>query len=146
MLLETLSVPQQQAVKLVKLSLDCFNNYGLMDGTNRYNVLEQRITLAATQKRDLHGFWAVLLNKMLWPQPTKAAGPEIVKHLQVGEQQQTLRALATEAKSLVMIARMLHDEDKETRKQLKAELSGLAEYDRKVAADLANFNDELGDM
>ena len=109
-------------------------------------MLEQRASLAATQNRDLHGFWSTLLNKMQWPQPTKTAAPEIVKHLQVEDAPKTLRALATEAKSAVMIARMLHDEDKETRKKLKAELNGFAEYDRKVAADLADFNDDLGGM
>lgn len=117
-----------------------------MEGTDRYNVLEKRVCLAATQNRDLHGFWSTLLNKMQWPQPNKAAAPEIIKRLQVEDQAKTLRSLATEAKASVMIARMLHDEDKETRKKLKAELNGFAEYDRKVAADMAEFNDDLGGM
>lgn len=115
-----------------------------MEGTDRYNVLEQRVCLAATQNRTLHGFWSTLLNKMLWPQPTKTAAPEIVKYLQVEDEPKTLRSLATEAKSAVMIARMLHDEDKETRKKLRAELNGFAEYDCKAAADQADFDDDLG--
>ncbi|MBE0511182.1 MAG: hypothetical protein IBX49_10715 [Gammaproteobacteria bacterium] len=100
--------------------------------------------MAATQNRDLHGFWSTLLNKMRWPQPTKVSTPAIIKSLQVDDATKTLRSLATEAKSAVMIARMLHDEDKDTRKKLQAELNGSAEYDRKVSADLADFNDDLG--
>ncbi len=45
-------------MSLVKLSLDCFNSAdgtGLFAGVARYNVLEQRLPLAAIKARDMFG-------------------------------------------------------------------------------------------
>lgn len=87
----------------------------------RYNVLAGRTEIAATQSRDLHGFWAQLLKKMCWPMPPKLMDQHIVAALSAENQPQILRALATETVSIITIARMLHDEDKETKRLLKAE-------------------------
>lgn len=124
-LLDSLSQPQQDAIRLVKLSLDCFNSAdgtGLFTGVNRYNTLEQRLPLAALKARSIFGFWAALLNIMKWPVPPKYADEKVVEALAVSDPQQVLRTLATEAQAVVMIARMLHDADKATRRAIRAEM------------------------
>lgn len=139
-LLMTLSQPQRDAVQIVKLSLDCFNSMdgcGLFTGVTRYNSLAQRMPLAAVQARDVHGFWAGLLRKMQWPVPPKKADPKIIEALSVEDARQTLKVLATEAVSIITLARALHDQDKKTRRELQEEL-----YASKTEPDLP-FNDSL---
>lgn len=123
---------------IVKLSLDCFNSMdgcGMFTGVTRYNSLAQRLPLAAVQARDMHGFWAGLLRKMQWPVPPKKADPKIVEALTVEDARMTLKALATETVSIITLARMLHDQDKKTRRELQDEfLASQAEPD---------FNDSL---
>jgi hypothetical protein len=75
----------------------------------------------AVQSRDMAAFWAKLCHKMLWPMPPKRMDAEIVAALTVEDTAQVLRSLATESTSIVMLARMLHDEDKAARKAAKAD-------------------------
>lgn len=128
-------------MSLVKLSLDCFNSAdgtGLFAGVARYNVLEQRLPLAAIKARDMFGMWAGLLRIMQWPVPPKSADQRIAEALLVSDPPQTLRSLATEAQAIVSIARMLHDADKAARKALRAELNA------EIHAPLdPEFNDSL---
>lgn len=129
-LMQSLSLPQREAVAIVKLSLDCFNSMdgsGLFTGVSRYNVLAQRLPLAAVQARDMHGFWAGLLRKMHWPVPPKKADQKIIDALIVESPRETLKVLATEAVSIITLARVLHDQDKKTRKELQAEFYGSSE-------------------
>lgn len=124
-LLATLQPHQQQAITLLKISLDCFNGMdgtGLFKGVERYNVLSQRASLSAVQARDMHGFWACLLRKMQWPLPPKRMDSAVVEALLVEDAPKTLRCLATETVSLITLARMLHDEDKAKRKEFYKEL------------------------
>lgn len=108
---------------------------GLFTGVTRYNSLAQRLPLAAVQARDMHSFWAGLLRKMQWPVPPKKADHRIVEALCVSDARLTLKALTTEAVSIITLARMLHDQDKKTRRELQEEfLAGQAEPD---------FNDSL---
>ncbi len=65
---------------------------------------------------------------MNWPMPPKIMDQRIVAALNAENQPQILRALATETVSIITIARMLHDDDKETKKQLKKE-QALANHD-----------------
>lgn len=122
----------------MKISLDCFNSKdgaGLFTGVERYNVLAGRLPLAAVQARDMHGFWANLMRKMRWEMPPKAADQKIAQALLVDNPAATIKALATEAVSIITIARMLHDADKETRRAIHAGLTG--------AEAPADFNDSL---
>lgn len=119
-MVEQLSKPQQQAVRLLKASLDYFNSYdgtGLFAGTGRYAILEGRVGICAAQARDLVHFWALLLRRMQWPVPPKSADGVILPLLE-GDTE-VLRVLANETASVVMIARALHSADKETRKKIE---------------------------
>lgn len=93
----------------------------MFTGVTRYNSLAQRLPLAAVQARDIHGFWAGLLRKMQWPVPPKRADAAIIDALSVGDARQTLKTLATEAVSIITLARALHDQDKKTRRELQEE-------------------------
>lgn len=140
-LFDSLTPPQQDAVSLVKLSLDCFNSAdgaGMFSGVARYNVLEQRLPLAAIKARTMFGMWAGLLRIMQWPVPPKSADQRIAQALLVEHPAQTLRALATEAQAIVSLARMLHDADKAARKALRAEAN--AELHAQLDHE---FNDSL---
>lgn len=107
----------------------------MFTGVTRYNSLAQRLPLAAVQARDMHSFWAGLLRKMQWPVPPKKADQRIVETLCVSDARLTLKALATEAVSIITLARMLHDQDKKTRRELQEEfLAGQNEPD---------FNDSI---
>lgn len=121
--------------------MNCFNSAdgtGFFKGVERYNVLSQRAALAATQSRDVHGFWACLLRKMNWPLPPKKMDGEVIAVLAVGEQPAVLKALATETVSLITIARMLHDEDKKARRDFYAALAKEADSDEDL-----DFNDSI---
>lgn len=123
--------------------MDCYNSHdgtGLFSGLARYGALAGRTELCAAQARDLPQFWALLLRRMQWPVPPKAADPLIVFALSAERPRAVLRVLATETASIITLARMLHDEDKATRKALRDELSALER-----AADPADpdFNDSL---
>lgn len=121
-LLSTLSPEQRAAVSITKLSIDCFNSAdgtGLFKGVERYGVLGARIQIAAVQADNLTRFWALLLRRMNWPVPPKAADARIVACLSAHDGPAVLRVLAMEAASVITLARMAHDADKSTRRALR---------------------------
>jgi|GEM_PF-3272429 len=123
-LISTLSPPQQAAINLIKLSLDCFNSAegsGLFAGVERYNVLAGRVEISAVQADSLPRFWALLLKRMQWPVPPKSADQRILAAIAAPDASDVLRALATETASIITLARMWHDQDKAARKALHAE-------------------------
>lgn len=117
-LYDSLGQAEKDAIGVVKVALDCYNSKdgtGLFTGAARYDVLIDRITIAAVQTRDLFGFWAKLQARMLWGVTTKERDASIVEVLSADNPQTVLTKLATETASIVMIARMLHDIDKAER-------------------------------
>lgn len=122
-LLLTLSHPQQAAIALIKLSLDCFNSAdgtGLFAGVERYSALTGRVEICAIQADSLPRFWALLLRRMRWPVPPKFFDQRIVDVISAHDSSDILRALATETASIITLARMAHDQDKATRREDKA--------------------------
>lgn len=122
-LLSTLSKPQQAAVQIIKTSLDCFNSAegtGLFSGAERYNALTGRVEICAVQADSLPRFWALLLRRMQWPVPPKAADAAILSAISAPDGHDVLRVLATETASVITLARMAHDQDKAGRKALRA--------------------------
>lgn len=133
-LIQTLSQPQKSAIEITKLSLDCFNSAdgtGLFSGVGRYAALAGRIEICAVQADTLPRFWALLLKRMQWPVPPKAADDRIVSAISAPDGRDVLRALATETASIITLARMAHDRDKQARREIRAELRD-------------DLNDELG--
>ena len=80
-----------------------------------------RVEICAVQADNLTRFWALLLKRMQWPVPPKAADERLVRTLSVPDGSEVLRVLATETVSCITLARMLHDEGKALRKALWAE-------------------------
>jgi len=121
-LLSTLSPPQQAAIRLIKLGLDCFNSAdgtGLFAGVERYNVLAGRVEICAVQADSLPRFWALLLRRMQWPVPPKGADAAILEAISAPDAHEVLRVLATETASVITLARMAHDQDKAARRALR---------------------------
>jgi len=117
--MQALSPPQQAAINMIKLSLDCFNSAdgtGMFTGVARYNVLSGRVEICAVQADSLPRFWALLLRRMQWPVPPKSADSNILNAIAAPDARDVLRALATETASIITLARMLHDKDKAARK------------------------------
>jgi len=138
-LILSLSKPQQAAIRLVQLSLDCYNSAdgsGMFAGVERYNVLAGRVEISAVQARDLPQFWALLLRRMQWPVPPKSADPRILAAISATDARDVLRVLATETASVITLARMLHDKDKAARRELREQ----------AREDVAPFNDSLEDL
>ena len=109
---------------MVKLSLDCFNGAdgtGMFSGVERYNVLAGRVEISAVQADSLQRFWALLLKRMQWPVPPKAADARILAAISAPDGRDVLRALATETASIITLARMWHDQNKAARKVLRAD-------------------------
>jgi hypothetical protein len=132
--METLSPPQQAAINLLKLSLDCFNGAdgtGMFSGVERYNILAGRVEIVAVQADNLPRFWALLLRRMQWPVPPKWADERIVSAISVPEGGDVLRILATETASIITLARMLHDVDKASMKALRRNSEFQEEIDRR---------------
>lgn len=101
---------------------------GLFTGVNRYNVLEQRLPLAAIKSRNMFSMWSSLLHIMQWPVPPKKADQDITKALKVADPAKTLRALAIDTQAIIMIARMLHDQDKASKKAMYAQEAPLDDH------------------
>lgn len=134
-LIATLTPPQQAAINIIRLSLDCFNSAdgtGLFAGMPRYAVLSGRVEICAAQARDLAHFWALLLRRMQWPVPPKSADARIVDAISAPDPRSVLRVLATETASIITLARMLHDDGKATRRATRA-----------MESDPADLNDIL---
>lgn len=109
---------QRAAVEIVKTALDCYNSKdgtGLFTGSTRYDVLATRMAIAAAQVQSLTAFWAKLQQRMLWGVTPKSFDEQIVRVLAADEPLKVLTALRNETASLVMLARMLHDIDKDGR-------------------------------
>lgn len=143
-LLQTLSPPQQAAINLVRLSLDCFNSAdgtGMFTGVERYNVLAGRVEISAVQADSLPRFWALLLKRMQWPVPPKAADARILDAISAPNDRDVLRALATETASIITLARMWHDQDKAARKALRSD-----NINADTGEIVAPFNDSLEDI
>lgn len=112
----------------------------MFSGVERYNVLAGRVEISAVQADSLPRFWALLLKRMQWPVPPKAADARILAAISAPDGRDVLRALATETASVITLARMWHDQDKQARRAIR-------EADRieeQAAADAAEFNDDLG--
>ena len=99
----------------------------------RYAALAGRIEICAVQADSLPRFWALLLKRMRWPVPPKAADARILGAISAPGGRDVLRALATETASIITLARMAHDQDKQARRELRAELQ----------AAPSDFNDSL---
>lgn len=114
----------------------------MFSGVERYNVLAGRVEISAVQADSLPRFWARLLKRMQWPVPPKAADARILAAISAPDGRDVLRALATETASIITLARMWHDQDKQSRRAIQ-------EADRieaQAAADADEFNDDLGDL
>lgn len=123
-LLDQMKPEQRHAIALIHLSLDCFNSAdgtGLFTGVTRYAALAGRVEICAVQADSLPRFWALLLRRMQWPVPPKAADGRIVTVISAPNARAVLQVLATETASVITLARMLHDNDKQTRRELQAE-------------------------
>lgn len=137
-LVESLPQHQKDAIALVKLALDCYNSLdgnGLFTGMERYNQLQSRIEMSATTAQSLFEFWSNLLKRMMWQLPPKSADKLIAEVLTSKDDRAVLNTLVGDTASIISIARMLHDDDKKTRKALRAELM----------ADLPQVDDTLND-
>lgn len=137
-ILEMLSQPQKDAVKIIQVSLDCYNSkdgIGLFTGVERYNVLANRVGLVAVQSRDMASFWAKLVSKMLWQMPPKKFDQMVFDALSVSDPAATLKALATETVSIVSIARMMHDKSKKERAAIREESAEDYSFDQNVTLD-----------
>lgn len=122
-LVANLTPPQQAAINILKLSLDCFNSAdgtGLFSGAERYSILASRTEICAVQADSLPRFWALLLRRMQWPVPPKSADARILDAISAPNAHEVLRVLATETASVITLARMLHDADKATRRAMRA--------------------------
>ena len=111
---------------MVRLSLDCFNSSdgtGMFTGVERYSVLAGRVEISAVQADSLPRFWALLLKRMQWPVPPKAADARILDAISAPDARDVLRALATETASIITLARMWHDQDKSARSALRADFN-----------------------
>lgn len=107
----------------------------MFSGVERYKVLAGRVEICAVQADSLPRFWALLLKRMQWHVPPKSADSRVLDAISAPDGRDVLRALATETASVITLARMAHDEDKSTRRQLREEEQAIAEPDP--------FNDSL---
>lgn len=124
-LVDSLPQPKQDAIAIIKLALDCYNSYdgsGLFVGMDRYKKLQERLKISAMNSQEsLFEFWSDLLRRMKWSLPPKSADSLIVYALTGKDEREVLKSILNDTPSLISIARLLHDSDKDTRKALWAE-------------------------
>lgn len=115
----------------------------MFSGVERYNALAGRLEICAVQADSLPRFWALLLKRMQWSVPPKAADARILAAISAPHGRDVLRALASETASIITLARMWHDQDKQARKAIReAESKEMQTRDGQPE----DFNDDLGDM
>lgn len=111
-------------MRLIKAVLDLFNSgdgTGNFTGVTRYASLGERMVLAAKPSRTVREFWDRLLAEMRWPIPPRYRDAELLALIERQDTDaDTLRALATNAASVVMIARALHAEGRAELRRLRA--------------------------
>lgn len=140
-LIDSLPAEQRHAVETLRVFLDCYNSgegIGLFAGVARYNYLETRCKIAAVQARDMLTFWSLLRQKLQCPIPPKKADAVIMPLWGFDQPQLVLRELASKAAECIMLARLLHDNDKSERRKLWKETQALLEQD--------DFDDDLDDL
>ena len=114
-LLLTLNEAEQQAVQIIRTALDCYNSKdgsGMFIGVDRYVILEERAGIAAIQSTNLTQFWANLLRRMMWGVPPRRFDEQITDCLTYDKPHEVIRVLATQISFVVMLARMIHTEEK----------------------------------
>lgn len=114
----------QRAVEIIKLFLDAHNTkdgVGLFTGRSRYEILGQRLILAATAAGTLTLFWDGLQRRLLSPLPRTDLHPAILRALRADDQTTVLAALRAQPQAIIMIARAQHSADKAARRALAAE-------------------------
>lgn len=114
---------------------------------NRYAVLAARASLCAVQAGgNVPKFWGLMLSKMLWTVPPKRADDAIVAAIGCPNGVAVLNAIATETASIITLARMLHDADKQERRDYHAALREEMELPGKTPTPAAQppvFDDQL---
>ena len=111
-LLESLTEPQQHAVKLLKAFIETYNSRdgtGMFSGVSRYAMLESRTALAAVRSLTLLNFWATLRRSLRVDIPSRSDDDVIAPLWQCENPLPVLQCLATESAELTMLARMLCD-------------------------------------
>lgn len=101
----------------------------------RYAALAGRVEICAVQADSLPRFWALLLRRMCWPVPPKAADAAILQVISAPDGREVLRTLATETASIITLARMAHDADKQARKAIRQAVRA----EQQSAVDEAEF-------
>ena len=110
-----MSQSEREAVQIVRTALDCFNSKdgsGLFTGVERYAVLTARTGIAAVQSVSLSQFWANLLRRMMWGVPPRKFDGQITECLTCEVPHEVIRILAMRTSAIVMLARMVHTEEK----------------------------------
>lgn len=120
--LKSLSSHELDAVYVMVFFLNAYNDkdgIGLATGMSRYSVLEQRLTLSATRSQSVQELWANLRRKLnLGILPSKF--DEILLDIfNLPEQQKICTTLANQSAEICSIARLLHTQDKATKRAVK---------------------------
>lgn len=102
-------------MQIVRTALDCFNSKdgsGRFTDIERYDVLISGVAIAAVQSVSLLQFWANLLHYMMWGVPPRKFDGQITECLTCEAPHEVIRILATRTSAIVMLARMVHAEEK----------------------------------
>lgn len=113
------------ATAIVKSFLDAYNSgdgTGLFSGMERYSRLEARLRQAAIQAPRLRNFWDRLVSAMQVPIHGGDGDAKLLGLLTVspGLQQQVLRVLVDDYRSVVSLARLWHTTDKQRSEEYAA--------------------------
>ena len=140
-LIDSLPASQKCAIEVLKVFIDIYNTSegtGLFAGLARYSYLETRCKIAAVQNKEIMSFWSSLRQKLNCPISSKKDDEKIIRLWGFDNQIQVIKELATKSAECIMLARLLHDEDKEERRR--------ANKEKKDLLDLSDLNDNVGDF
>lgn len=134
-----LTAHEKTAVALLEAALDIYNTYdgtGLFSGMDRYARLTKRVEISAIKSLTIHHFWADLCRSMCWPIHYQKYDAYLLELFEAPNSVQILRAFATEAVSLVMIARSLHAKTRAQRKREHEEETNPQPFNDPIPGDL----------
>jgi len=110
-----LNVPEWLAVAYVRQFLDIYNKGdGLLDGMERYSMMENRLRTSAIQCHTLHRMWSILVDELQLPMHSARcdAAISVFYPLPPSLQYQMLDIMAEQSRTITTLARLWHATNK----------------------------------
>lgn len=144
-LMDRLSIVEWMSVAYIRTFLDLHNNQGLLDGFERYRMLENRLQTAAARSHRLHQMWAMLVHD-LQSEFHEDRNDDLLTSfwtLPPGIQYQIVEQCITMHRPVVALARLWHQKNKAQSVDYMEAAGKLDEYQEEAWIKASFADDEV---